>query len=135
MAARTKVAKKNPVMDTAGVVQPTPEEIAAAQNLQIVDMPEWYASGAQLVIAGNDAQLIFNKPILLGEVIHGAARMSHTIGLVSQVGMVRMSLATLKDVSVLLAAQVAKREAEFGVIETDYTKQLAQLQASEKKKH
>ena len=130
MAKRKKPAAD--VAETSGVLQPTPEQIAAAQALQPVEMPEWYASGAQLVIAGNDAQLIFNKAVLLGAVTHGAPQMSHTVGIITPVGLVRMSMATLKDISIMLASQVEKRESEIGVIETDYTKQ--QKKAASKKK-
>ena len=122
---------------TTGATEPSPEEVAAVQNLQPLQMPEWYASGAQLVIAGNDVQLIFNKPTLLGGMAHGVPTVSHTVGLITPVGLVRMSMATLKDLSVLLSEQVEKREAQEGAIETDYTKQraLQSKEAASKKKH
>jgi hypothetical protein len=133
MAKHKKSVEK--VAETA-TNEPTAEEIAKVQTMHPLDMPEWYASGAQLVIAGNDAQLIFNKPVLLGQVAHGGPQMSQTVGLITPVGVVRLSMATLKDISVMLSNQIAKREAEFGVIETDYTKQEAQKQtAASKKKH
>lgn len=50
--------------ETNASPEPTPAEIAAIQPLQPVQMPEWYASGAQLVFAGNDVQLVFNKPVV-----------------------------------------------------------------------
>lgn len=119
------MAKRRKTISEALTAEPSPEEIAAVQQMQPLQVPEWYASGAQVVFAGNDIQLIFNKPVLLGEVAHGGAAMSKTVGMIAPVGLVRMSIATFKDLSVLLAAQVEKREAEIGPIETEYTKQLA----------
>src|SRR4051794_1073947 len=113
--------KREKGSETSGANAPSSDEIAEVQGMQPLQMPEWYASGAQIVFAGNDVQLIFNKPVLLGELAHGAASMSHTVGLITPVGMVRMSLATLKDLSVLLAEQVEKREVALGPIETDFT--------------
>jgi len=136
------MAKRKPpkaeVPETSGATPASAEEVAVAQGLQIVQMPEWYASGSQLVIAGNDAQIIFNKPMLLGDTTHGLPTLSHNVAVIAPVGMVRMSIGTLKDLSILLSEQVAKREAEEGVIHTAFTRMREAARsrgASSKKKH
>jgi hypothetical protein len=135
---RSKYSQTEPVpeaMPETATGEPSAAEIAAVQHLMPIVMPEWYAAGVQLVWAGNDVQLIFTKPVVLGDVVHGVPRMSQGVAIIESVGMVRLSIATLKDISILLAEQVAKRESEVGVIETDFTRQRAQTQVASKKKH
>jgi hypothetical protein len=105
------------------VTQLSPQDIAKAEHMQPLQMPEWYAAGAQLIIAGNDAQLVFNKPVMLVAPNNAAV---HNLAINMPVGLVRMSLGTLKDLSVLLHDQVMKREKDMGAIETEYTKSRAQ---------
>jgi hypothetical protein len=132
--AKKKDKRPRQAAETNAGAEPPPEALAEIENMQPVEMPEWYASGAQLVWAGNDVQLIFNKAVLLGTVTHGKPQTSHTVALIAPVGLVRMSAATLKDVTVLLSEQIAKHEAEHGAIETSFTKTKERERTSSSKK-
>ena len=115
------------------VGEPSAADIAKVQHLAPIQIPEWYAAGIRLIMAGNDVQLIFTKPVLLGDPNSAGGQAENSLALLAPVGIVRMSRSTLKDISVLLGNQMTKLEKESGVIETDYTRRLAELAAAAKK--
>jgi hypothetical protein len=105
-----------------------PEDVPA--NLPLINAPEWYVSGAQVLWASNDPILLFNKiiPATPSPPPPGSPPGTVTQGLafVAPVGMVRMSAETLKELSIALKMAVELREKDIGKpIETEATRQLA----------
>src|SRR5262249_3513634 len=91
--ATTGIGSNNALTGETATGEPSAPEVAAVADMVPLQIPEWYASGAQLVVAGNDAQLIFNKPQLLGQIVHGVIAPAGSVGINLPVGMVRLSLA------------------------------------------
>jgi hypothetical protein len=124
--------------ETAAVNQPLPGSVQGPSdlaNLQLINAPEWFVNGAQVLWAGNDPIILFNKiipavpPPPPPGMLPGTPTQS--LALVAPIGMVRLSAETLKDLATALHAAVEIREKDIGkAIETDTMRQ----QAAAKKK-
>ncbi len=83
-----------------------------------------HASSIQLTFAGNDALVIFMQP-RPATMPDGSIA---PIALSDTSAMIHMSVATLKDFSVLLNDTIGQYEKDFGPVETHYTRQMARNQ-------
>jgi|HubBroStandDraft_6_1064221.scaffolds.fasta_scaffold1271636_2 hypothetical protein len=101
------------------------EQLAIADASKPIEGPVVNASAVQFMVAGNDAMLIFMRPKPLvgpdGQ-ISNLARSETT-------AIIHLSMATVKDLSLMLNDSLAKYEGLNGQIVTEFTKRLA----SEKK--
>jgi hypothetical protein len=115
----------------AEVVKPE----AVPPDMQLINGPEWYVTGAQVLWGPNDPIIMFNKiiPAVPPAPPPGtpAGTQMQGYALVAPVGLVRLSGEALKDLAAALQIAVEVREQEIGKpIETDSTRQ----QAAAKKK-
>jgi hypothetical protein len=97
-------------------------------NLPLINAPEWFVNGAQVLWAGNDPIILFNKimPAVPPPPPPGTppGTSMQSLALVAPIGMVRLSSETLKDLATALHTAVEMREKDIGrVIETDTTRQ------------
>ena len=94
------------------------ELLQLAASAKPIDGPTVSASTAIVSIAGNDAVLIFQRPrpLLMPDGTFGHIALSETTAII------HLSLATLKDMSIVLTDTVAHYEKQFGEIKTDYTR-------------
>jgi hypothetical protein len=114
-----------------------PIDITKMSEIEINDLaltatrviaPTFHASTINLQWAGNDGILIFARPQPatlppLGEMA--------PFGLSEVTAIMHLSSATLKDLSILLAEQIAGYEKKAGApIETDYTRRLAAMKVA-----
>ena len=97
-------------------------------ELKRVEAPVYSASTIQTTHAGNDVFLTFIRP-------HPATLPDGNmapVALGEAVAIIHVSMATLKDLSVLLRDVVAKIEEKEGTIETDFTRKRAKEKAAPK---
>jgi hypothetical protein len=125
--------------ETAAINQQPPGSVQGPSDfptdLPLINAPEWFVNGAQVLWAGNDPIILFNKiiPAVPSPLPPGTPPGTPTQGLalVVPIGMVRLSAETLKDLATALHAAVEMREKDIGkMIETDTMRQ----QAAAKKK-
>jgi hypothetical protein len=114
--------------------QPLPGSVPAPDALAnlppLINVPEWFVNGAQVLWAGNDPMILFNKiiPTVPSPPPPGTppGTPTQSLALVAPIGIVRLSAETLKDLATALHAAVEMREKDFGKpIETDTTRQQA----------
>jgi hypothetical protein len=104
-----------------------PEDVP--KDLQLLNLPEWFVNGSQVLWAGNDPILMFNKiipsmppPMQPGQAVTGLAY-------VAPIGLVRMSSEALKELGEAIRIAVELREKDIGrPIETDAMRQTAAQQ-------
>jgi hypothetical protein len=100
----------------------SPEELQQlAATGKPIDGPVANASTVLLSIAGNDAILVFNRP---RPVIMPDGSMPQ-VAVAETTAIIHVSMATLKDLSLLLNGTIQQYEKNFGEIETEYTRRLA----------
>jgi hypothetical protein len=119
---------------TAQVTAPEAREkqqITAA-DVQRVEAPSFYASTIQVTLAGNDCIIVFTRPHPAVKPDGGHA----SVAISEPVAIINLSMASVKDLSVLLAGLIKNYEAENGAIETPFTKRRkAQEEAKTSRKH
>jgi hypothetical protein len=100
-----------------------PEDVP--QNLQILNVPEWFASGFQVMWAGNDPLILLNKPVPTAPPPGGGPQLAF----VAPVGILRLSSEALKELYLAIGTSIEHREKDTGrKIETDLTRQTASEQ-------
>lgn len=102
------------------------EALAAEHKLTSVTAPVLYASSFRMQGNGNDFNLIFQRGVPAQTADGG---IHPEVGRLETVAVVTLSPQSLKDLSLLLAPQVAAYEKEFGEIQTPYIKRLAAKKA------
>lgn len=88
-------------------------------QLRVIEAPTYFASALQVIRAGNDFTLLFQRP-RPATLPDGSPA---PIAIAEPVALLQVSSATLKDISVLLQHMVAQLEQDYGPIETDFTRQ------------
>lgn len=120
------------IVMTTSPVPVKPEDVPA--NVQFLNIPEWYITGAQILWAGSDPIILFNKIIPVGGTPPGVSPgvPQTSLAYVAPVGTVRLSAETLKELAGALQMAVAAREKDIGKpIETEGTRQQAASQKKE----
>lgn len=97
-------------------------DAAEAIPMAIIDAPEFFVTNTQVVHAKNDFSILFSRIRLAGKLEDGSGRGPAQIGVVFPTVILNMSAATAKDLAVVVADVIEKYEAEFGVIETEFTR-------------
>ena len=102
-----------------------------ASNPQIVPVnaPLLYASSLQLTATPTGFTLTFAQP---RPVNIGAGNQPLSAAILEPVVVLQMSPGTVKDISVLLTAQMAMYEATWGKLETEFTRKQAAEEAAAK---
>jgi hypothetical protein len=138
MAKNTKETETSPAAPTIAAAQTmsaalspegkvlSQEEImriigGTLKEVKRVDAPLFYASNVLMMASGNDFTLLFNRPHPIEKAdgsINVAAAVADTVAIVS------ITPQTAKDLFLLLRENIPKWEAEFGVVNTPFMRQL-----------
>ena len=103
------------------------EDGATPTQVKVLDAPEFYASALQGFWAGNDFTIVFHRPCPAQANGKSAAVLTHS-------AILHLSPGTAKDLMLVMQTEIAKREKEFGEIETGFTRGKAEKSRAEKKK-
>jgi hypothetical protein len=108
---------------TTGVAQTSSPSV----EIRKVEVPTYFASNVNVSKIANDANLMFARWVPTVR----ADGTPSSVAIAEPVVLIQMSLGTLKDLSLLVSDMVAQIERDSGQqIETDYTKQRAEVAAS-----
>jgi hypothetical protein len=99
---------------------PLGQQPVQLDQLKVIEAPTYFASSLQVIRAGNDFTLLFQRP-RPATLPDGSPA---PIAIAEPVALLQVSAATLKDISVLLQRMVAQVEQDYGPIETDFTRQI-----------
>ena len=91
-----------------------------AESLQPFSLPVMYASAFQLQGSGNDFNLILQRRL---PAQNPDGSIHAEVGKLDAIACLTLSPQSAKDLSVLLAEQIARFEQQFGTIETPFLKQ------------
>jgi hypothetical protein len=81
--------------------------------------PSIYCSGLQAALVGNDAFLTLLAPL---PVIRKSTGQPAEVAVLHPVGVINLSLRTLKDMHEVIGSVISAFEQEWGTIQTDYTR-------------
>ncbi|WP_164901246.1 hypothetical protein, partial [Mesorhizobium sp. M7A.F.Ca.CA.004.04.2.1] len=91
-----------------------------------LNTPEFYGASVQLFVSSTDISVIFARQVPV------IAKNTHA-GMMLPAAVVHLSPGTAKDLQTILARQLAEYEAEWGEIQTAYTRRIAAEGARKKK--
>lgn len=106
----------------AGERAPTKDEVAQAARLSPINAPHFIASSMYVSATGNDFALILSQTVPLQPEEGGRPGFAK----IQASAIVTISPQSAKDFAIALSEAVRKYEAEWGVINTPYTRRLAQ---------
>lgn len=98
------------------------QEVGPDTPVTLFSMPSVYATGLQVSQAQNDFSLVFTKLISGQAMVDGKAV---TVAKSEPVVELQLSAKTMKDLLVVVQNSMAQYEAEWGAVETEFTRKRA----------
>ncbi|HEX4196709.1 MAG TPA: hypothetical protein VHZ26_04640 [Caulobacteraceae bacterium] len=114
-AARPKASQQK--AGPLGLTDPVRLEGVPPEDVQFVEAPEFYASGCQVTLVGNDFVMTLTRPRTAMAMLKGEAIQ---VGTMLPQAYITMSASALKDLSIVIDDVLKQYESDLGPLKTPF---------------